>query len=541
MLAELLHDASSAVALLEKHGQHQLAAELAEGRGLNQGQVIRLWMLAGNVDRAVTLARRHHAFAAGVALLERTVATRAEGRTLRMLWGATLAEAGNFEHAVEVVWPIEEARPLANRWMDLAIEGGGQASMLLLARKAAFDPNSYEDVRRRMIEHCRDASPEAAPARARLLEMLVGAPDPRSRALSRLVVRAVVRDSGLGHTRIQARQMKYLHAATPDDALSADLPVLTRAPQSPSAEEQVIRVAAEDRGQLPVSDAALLPGGRILVALGEAGARLYTPDGRPVRHFDVPTHALVVSENGARALALASHGRRNHVVQLDLLQLRVGHAWEEEFNAYAPSFDGSMWAVAQRDAVAFLDMFGSRPRAVWRVGDLGGTVIRVAWAPSGLAFLVAGPEGLAHWHYEAPPLALRSRVDLDPETFPPGLPLALDGLGGAVMLDGSLEAPVLRHLAGGWSPVPVGSGTVVGSPIINDGFAAVRLRDETASIVRLLRFSDQKFEARFELAGKRGASAQFGPDGTVVIFDDTGVVITWSLTHGHLLRDLRLR
>ena len=53
-------------------------------------------------------------------------------------------------------------------------------------------------------------------------------------------------------------------------------------------------------GAFAVSDAAYLPGGRCVVALGEAGVRLLSRDGRTVAHFDQPATDIVPRLTTAR-------------------------------------------------------------------------------------------------------------------------------------------------------------------------------------------------------------------------------------------------
>ncbi|MFP2900718.1 bpX6 domain-containing protein [Corallococcus sp. 4LFB] len=108
VLAELLDATEEAVSFLERHGRLQLAAELAEGRGLPVSLVVRQWFLAKDVARAVSIARRSGVFADAVLRLEKT--HPAEAQALRLLWAESLAEAGDWARAVDAVWPVSAAR-----------------------------------------------------------------------------------------------------------------------------------------------------------------------------------------------------------------------------------------------------------------------------------------------------------------------------------------------------------------------------------------------------------------------------------------------
>ncbi|MFY9824325.1 MAG: hypothetical protein WAM82_23315, partial [Thermoanaerobaculia bacterium] len=69
LLAEVLHAHEEAVAFLERHGRFLLAAEMAEARHLPPGLVVRQWLLAGNRERALRIARRSGDFAGAVTRL----------------------------------------------------------------------------------------------------------------------------------------------------------------------------------------------------------------------------------------------------------------------------------------------------------------------------------------------------------------------------------------------------------------------------------------------------------------------------------------
>ena len=59
--AELIGDAEEAVQVLERGGKLREAAEVAEKKELAPGLIVRLWFQAGEVERALAIARRTHA------------------------------------------------------------------------------------------------------------------------------------------------------------------------------------------------------------------------------------------------------------------------------------------------------------------------------------------------------------------------------------------------------------------------------------------------------------------------------------------------
>src|SRR5262249_24579881 len=85
-----------------------------------------------------------------------------------------------------------------------------------------------------------------------------------------------------------------------DAALRADRPAIAAASHTPSSVERAapveLRLPAADSGAMPVLDAAVLPGGKLLLALGELGARMIGRDGRTVAQIDQPAARLIVSD-----------------------------------------------------------------------------------------------------------------------------------------------------------------------------------------------------------------------------------------------------
>ena len=138
----------------------------------------------------------------------------------------------------------------------------------------------------------------------------------------------------------------------------------------------------------PVHDAALLPNGRLAVALGEAGVRLLARDGRVVAHFSQPAHRLVISDNGDRALALASRGTVWRIARIDFLTRRAESWCEATLNTWATSFDGSTWVAAAGNEVLVIDAIAERFQALWRWKDVGTGVAAITRKEHHGAFLV---------------------------------------------------------------------------------------------------------------------------------------------------------
>lgn len=420
VLAELLQRSEEAVSFLERHGKLRLAAELAEARGLEPALVVRQWMVADDVDRAIALARQYGVFASALARLERSHPEHA--RRLRVLWADLCADAGDFERAVEVVWPVVDARPLAVSWIDRAMEVGGVVRARMIARKVELRPEAYPELRAEVLASCTERSAAAALEREVLAQALLAVRSEAAQRLAFPLVRALVVDRAAGWSTQSSRELRTLADFAGQRALRGDLPELGRG-AAPTSVQHDVHVAARDVGRTPLYDAALLPNGRLLVALGEGGVVWLTPDGRRVAHFDVPAHRLVVSDHGDRALALAPRGEVTRVSKLDL-RARGARPWLDlELHGHADTFDGSVWYVLERRAVVALDLLARRPHAVWRVAADGAPVL-VARTATSLAFAAADGKELEVWSYQLPTVTLRGRRRV---ALPSACALAADG------------------------------------------------------------------------------------------------------------------
>ncbi|HEU4407213.1 MAG TPA: bpX6 domain-containing protein [Polyangiaceae bacterium] len=390
VLAELLRQSEEAVSYLERKGELRLAAELAEARALPPPLVIRQWMLARDPRRAVLIARRHDAFAQAVERL----GDSGEGKELRALWAENLAEAGRYLAAVEVAQPLPEAQRLRLRWADLGVELGGEAGARLLAMRPAIEAalaepvplrlegaagrgplaaergafvallaaaaearrreaEAYERLRPTLEGWLEAEGPGAHALRLALAEQLTReAARPAVRAMAGATLRALLRDYPTAASPWGRRECMALARASGDAALEADLPPLPERGRSAWSKREGPPLAfdfdAPDAGSQAVYDAAPLPGGRLLVALGEAGALLLGRTGKRLATFPRPAHRLVVSDEGDRAIALAPRGGAKRLSRLNLLDRRSDDWCDARVERWAETFDGERWVVASR-------------------------------------------------------------------------------------------------------------------------------------------------------------------------------------------------
>ncbi len=535
--AKLLDDPQGAVAMLERHEAWRLAAEVAEAWELPPEQAVRLWFLAGALDRAVDLARRAGCWSAALIMLSERDGEKAA--LFRATWAAFAASAGHYGGALKLIEPLGLDH-LADVWLERALESGDEGP--LLAKALSRWPERFDALRDRALERLADTSALGAPSRRRLAVALSAAESEPARRLLAPAVRALLRDLQLhGATEEGARIIREC-ARVVGGSLHADLPPLSvvtgRALRS--AQPFEYRVSAADCGGVSLRAAALLPGGRFLLALGEAGVWVLSRGGGVQARLPAPAHDLVVSDTGTRALALARRGEGWRVSVLDLLHFGCSAPMELQLNAYARTYDGSSWVIAQGEQVHLLDLLQAG-RSIWKV-DVQHPVLGVSRDLDGFTLLVQ-EGGLTRWRYVFPSLALRARTELAVTQVAGRLPAIVfapstgqaevfveEGEGNAALVETrwtSVEQSVGRSTGVPWRSL--------GSAAWHQDLLALTQDDE----VRLYRRSEHGLLARIVLEGGGEPAIRMSKEG-LVICDRRGRLLWLDPEHGGLRADLRV-
>ncbi|MGV3720195.1 MAG: hypothetical protein ACO1SX_04725, partial [Actinomycetota bacterium] len=569
VLAELLHVDEEAVAFLETHGKLRLAAEMAEGRNLPAGLVVRQWWVAGDRDRAVLLARRNGAFAEAVALLERT--DPAAARDLRLIWAQSLATAGDYAQAVEVVWAVPEKRDAAREWMDQVLGLGGAAAARMLARKAVLAPEAASELRVAVLALLADEDSEAPSVRRTFADTLrQGERTPLTTTLARAAARAVARDISENSGEMTRSDFRKLLDFSGDAALRADAPSLasrsfTRLDQAGAPLHWGVEPG--DVGAFAVSDAAYLPGGRCVVALGEAGVRLLSRDGRTVAHFDQPAHRLVLSDYGNRVIALAERGGVYRLARIDLLA-RTASPWcEAELECFADTFDGSTWLVAMRGGLIALDAAAAGLSSLWTTREVGQRILTLNRDPAHASLLTlrdvsAGPgqwpkENWERWLYDLPSLVLRYRTPIDEPVDDPrraaerGARVSPAGLVASLKHRGDPDTNGQYALCVGEAEVVTGDGEPLWAApdpeghlpfnfVLTDEWVAFWMGRFDGATCWLADTKLRRVRAQWTLGGATQVRLRL-QESVLTVADDRGRILVKDLQSGALLRDLRVR
>lgn len=564
VLAELLRANEEAVAFLERHGRLREAAELAEARDLAPEIVVRQWFVAGEKERAIQVARKTGAFHGAVLRLEKSRHPAAS--ELRKLWAQSLADAGNVAAAVEVIWPLESERTTAVEWMRRAAALGGRSGARSLARLISVAPDGYQKFWTQALELLQGDSVEEAPARTEFAETLSKEPrSSKTQTLARLAARTVFRDDGLGLHSLGLIPVRQLTDYSGDGALRADVP-----PHSPGRKVGLndlgaprrYSIAANDRGTIQISEAALLPNGTCAVAMGEVGLKLITRDGRTIAHFDKPTDRVIVSENGGKIITVARRGGVWSLSRVDVQSRKVQPWCHAEISRFVTTFDGATWYAVCGQHLYAIDATSQRLDALWRIPDLGDFVGPLTLASAKLDFVTYKDKNFWLWEYQLPQLRLK-RKTLLPFSRPLETvrEIRLGSCSGSGVLDcSSVLAPqpgtgtgtenasawqiLFRKTSGSWNEFwPVGRDEqVLSDPVISADWLALCLASKTATRILVYSYAEGvRPVLRIEIGidGKCNPSVRFdGP--WLTIADDLGHLRAYELTYGEQIRDLTL-
>jgi MoxR-vWA-beta-propeller ternary system domain bpX6 len=546
VLAELLNANEEAVQFLERHKRLRLAAEIAEARNLPPGLVIRQWFLAGERERAIRIAQRTGAFADAVIRLE--ASSKEEAKQLRLLWANTLASGGLYAAAVDAVWPIEDARNLALAWIGRAIEAGGPSGARMLARKVRLAPQEFPDLLGRSLKLLEETD-EESPFLMRIFaqELVTGGATDETRLIARSAARRF-----LAHGMGDEPLMQKLLDASGDAPFRADVRTLgpgTKPSHSPEAAPlssrtvpvQIERSAA-DQGTGPIFDAAALPNGRMLVARGELGALLLAREGKIIARFAEPASAIVISDQGDRALLLARRGEIYRVSRLDLVTRQIEPWCDARFDVFARDFDGLTWFVGRGGTVYATDATARRWEHLWKVDEDGARVQEIRRDGSAMSVWLNWAQPRREiWSYDLPSLFLRRRQEL--ESFEDQFESGTISPSGefAELRAGPDGARARIWFSHGWQELPIHApGRFARVHGLTRHWAVLSTGDRHDSTIHLLDCAGRKLRACIDLKGANcNAFARIQGE-RLLVYDDCGRLLLLSLKSGAVLQEHRL-
>lgn len=533
VLAELLDRAAEAVALLERHERWALAAEVAVVKELAPEVRVRLLFLAGQIEAALAAASREPGqgttdtgtLALAVRELERRAHPQAPA--LRLLWAATAARTGDFLTAVEAAGDL--APEAVRAWLSQGLALGGGVAARLAVWRLGRAPDALPEVVDALREVLEGDDPEP---RAALMVALQRAPNtPSLQAVRRSTLRAVL--GAAPRHGLPAGPLLMALKKSLGDVLVDDLP--TGAPSSRpvlrTRQSAVsVTLGGSDRGEVPVVAAAWV-GARLLLALGEHGAKLVGVDGRLHRQWSIPTHALVVDPRAGRALALTLRGSLVRPHQLDLAT-GGSSSWPEVRLSTWADVCSDLWFVVEDGRLTAIDTRTPQWRAAWSTEVEGGA--RALRATDGWLNVLTNDE---IWRYELPRIVLRDRTpytlpEPDPEVFLVGGLTDQGTLGLWEGRDGLYQPRVSR--LGGWAPrqpeAPVRFATsCLGMVALGAGDEVVLATADDGTVR-----SQVVHEGASRVGGRLTATE-------LVSWDELGRVVVLDLAHGDLRASVRTR
>jgi hypothetical protein len=483
------------------------------------------------------------------------------------LWAEHLASIGAYEAAIDVAQPVSEAKPLIVEWTERAITIGGSTGARMLARVVHITPSRFDEILAKITPWLADDSADSQNwVRAFGSELVVQPTSVELRALATQTARGLVRqlssheanpklvsdllrfsgDAALREDakQIVGRQLDVRAATTKRVPRGADTPLCDIA--SPI----MIRRTLADAGKMAIHDAACLPDGRLLVALGELGVCLLSRDGRLQKEFAQPATKIVLSDHGDRAILIAARGEAWRLAKLDITGQRVRPWCDAHFDTFASSFDGSLWFIGRRDTVFAIDALDSQWDHLWKVHRTGSSVRAfVRDAKSLLVLFWFGDHGDL-WGFSLPDFMRRTSYYMNAASNAQiaDVTLSVSGRCAAFLVPADPNSPVAVAMAKNsgqgrlqWqaaeevSSTPASPTTTVGIALHGNWLAAI---DDAR--IRLFDAADARERAHIELEGAgRTLGVRLG-DRRALVFDGFGRLISISLDTGVVDWDLRL-
>ncbi len=304
VLAELLCDRSRAVDYLLQHDRTDLAAEWAELLGLPVARCMTLWLQAGEVDRALNLARLRGGLQSTLQLMasgELDGVLAAEG--LRATLARRAWTSGDAHTAVQLAWSLsrDADRHLLAQWVAESLLNPSRRHWAVPAA-AALGVDSPDG---RPIASMLSESADLRDAIARELPRWPPLDVPLAEAVVRAVVVEIPGESVAARSALHA--VRTVLAQAPLSAfedLRADLPPLDDSRASAARHVPRVVVPSPRVGGPSPELLAMSPAGVLAVSLGPMGTRVVAP-GTPGRLlprcfqqlFQGPGPVLAVSQS----------------------------------------------------------------------------------------------------------------------------------------------------------------------------------------------------------------------------------------------------
>ncbi len=412
VLAELLEARTEALDYLERQQRYQQAAELALRWDMPAATIVRLLMIAGDMERALAVARRDNCFSQVLQQLKDRHPKHAE--VVRLQWANYLADQARWLEATEVIWPLPQARALAVNWIDRALQIGGASTGRALARKAELLPDAIlQDI---ATAQALCADPEQAELREALALALLKSGN--ANAAQKFLVRAlfpnIALDRRAQRNTLGKMQLRQLLQNSSDPYLRADSPDFIF--DSPPAQVFDVKTPIcidPETGNVKIYDAVPLDGQRFLCACGEEGVFVIDQRGKVKSYFVTPATHLVFATGGLIALLLIKRETVWRIARLDLSDGSVRDLGSMALQFFSRELNGVAWSVVHDNRLCVIDCAKSLDSLLWHLADIG-TVLEADYHFGKETYLTHDHAGkLQIWIYQSGTRALQSREFVD--------------------------------------------------------------------------------------------------------------------------------
>jgi len=412
VLVELLNNLKEGIECLEQHKMYKQAMELAIARNANTAWIVKLCCLANDWHTAIMIARRDHAFASAIIMLEKE--QREIANKLRVEWANTLAEKAEWLAAIDVIWPLTEYRYLAEQWLCNVDNFNAKA----IVKRFILMPDSINKLEECLMEIKTNASYYQTRLEIAYEILEQQKYIDKLRGLLRIMINHILVDAITYPNRFTKSDISALIKLTQDKALQVDLPLssLNRVKQKSLLEtSNVIRYHCPDKGQKAIFAMIPLTNNNFLLALGELGIIQVNKQGKQLAHFMIVADSFVVSANRLQVLALIKRDNYYRIHKLDLSTGSIVDLGVIKFDLCCWEFDGINWTIIKDNCLEIIDI-SDKLSVVWRVDFSPNSVKQIAMNINYKTILTLSNENKYEaFCYSLPEHCLIKRIDINEE------------------------------------------------------------------------------------------------------------------------------
>lgn len=416
--AELLQNIHDAIEYLQSKGLTELAAELAEAKSMPMVLIIRLWLKAGNKEKALWFALSSGQYNNVITLLENRDKDLAEQFRTQLV--ERFCQEGKFVEAIEMGWPVKSLHDKLSKLLE-QVSLDDSPSALLIRVKALLlsaNPEHKQQHAMALISHFEDTRLLTLPLRqtaiSELVKLRVTEANQAVSVVAKAALKSYFNDITLGNCDKNKQIQAALLLLIDDDLFKYDIrrtsvkhinKLKSLATQTSTIQLQLDATPYANE----ILDMVLLADGNVLLALGEMGVILVNQNGKVIQRFNQPVHNFVPANNRQHVLCLAHRDTFISVFKFELTHQRLKAVKDFEFDRYAPDYDGSLWFVSKGDSLICIDLNSTPIKIFWQVNDLPGAVQYIKRADDFINLVLLDSQGLNHWQYRFPTLTLAAR------------------------------------------------------------------------------------------------------------------------------------